>query len=89
MKIYKYKLQSEITRLELPAHAHILSACAKGDDAYIWALVDPDVPTCSRMIATYATGYSYVPLGAKFIDTIHFDNGLVFHVFEIAIFEVK
>ena len=89
MKIYKYKIEPEKTKLELPRGAEILSAHTKGDNAWIWALVDPDQPTSTRLIAAYATGYSSVPAGAKFINTIHFDNGLVFHVFEIAIFEVK
>jgi hypothetical protein len=83
MKIYKYKIEPEKTKLELPRGAEILSANVKGDDAYIWALVDPDVPLTDRVIGAYATGYSNVPVGAKFIDTVHFQNGLVFHIFEV------
>lgn len=89
MKIFKYHIrESKPTNIiKIPIGAKILSAKVIDDDAYIWALVDPNNRLVNREILSWTTGVK-IPediQNATFIDTLIFDEGeFVCHIFAVS-----
>lgn len=89
--IWKYKLfDNGLIRsfLTMPIGAEILTVQRQGNDACIWALVDPDENVLvDRHFVTYGTGHKIlVPSGKelKYVGTFQFDYGQhIFHTFEV------
>ncbi len=78
--IYKYRLDPWVTGLNLPRAARLLHVHAQGDEAYVWAEVDPTAPIVERCVESLPTGST--PLGA-YVGTFHLaTSGLVFHVYD-------
>lgn len=76
----------ESVKIDLPKGAEILTVQAQRGTPVMWALVDPDAETETRLFGTFGTGH---PLGngagvvTKYIATYQLESmGLVFHVFE-------
>lgn len=84
--IYKYRIvlgNGTRTELELPIGSSILHAALQGDEAYVWALIDPDDPIRENItIISYGTGYIILRAThwKQYINTIH-DGLYVWHVF--------
>lgn len=56
-RIYKYKLESQdVQDIKLPLGAKILSVGMQGEEATMWALVDPEAPTEFTKIYIVGTG---------------------------------
>ena len=83
--IYKYKLQPGRTVLDLPDGAKVLTVQMQGDDACLWALVEPHKPTGSRFFDVYGTGHPAPADPGDYVATFQQRNAwgaLVFHVFD-------
>ena len=87
--IFKYKLdfnKEGKETLELPVDSEILSCELQDDEIRIWALIDPrEEKTELRFFEIFATGHEIgcdMGISRKFINTLLFRNGLVFHLFE-------
>jgi len=84
--VWKFGLDlsnSDITRIDMPVNAKVLSAGVQGRGFFVWALVDPDAPTIPHRFAVHGTGH---PVGddtvfADLLDTV-FMGPLVFHIFD-------
>ena len=84
--IWKYKLRAvEKQCLAIPKGAEILSVQLQGNNACLWALVNPEEEKEIKTIGIFKTGNPIATdRQCKFIDTIQLYNGeLVFHVFEL------
>ena len=81
--IYKYQLPTSNTdTVAMPKGAQILCVQVQKDTPYIWALVDPDLPTETRRFSIYGTGWDITSPPGKYVGTFQLASGLVFHVFE-------
>ena len=87
--IYKYNLRFSYSgkdSLELPIDSEILSCQLQNDEIMLWALVNPnEKQTESRYFEFFGTGHEVgcdMGIERKFINTVLFSDGLVFHVFE-------
>ncbi len=83
-KIFKYELQMAQKRIALPPGAQVLSAGAQGNGIFIWVIQQPEKkPTEERMFFYFGTGWDVDESKlVEFIDTVHLENGGVYHVFE-------
>lgn len=90
--IWKYELGKEVTHLEMPPQAHVLTAQLQGGRVVIWARItwsSGTVPTARerRTFVIRATGQGYTPDANDFEDYVAtvqaFDGALVWHVFEV------
>ena len=92
-KVYKYAIKHQSTqRVEMPIGAEILSVQVQNNDAYVYALVNPDEPTTEdRFFRTYATGGNIpaeIGFELKYIGTFmlndpeHTTGTFVGHLFE-------
>lgn len=86
MTIWKYPLAVTDTQsVSMPKGAKILTVQIQRGEACLWALVEPDNPTETRIIEIFGTGHP-IPDGAakrEHIGTFQLPElGLVFHVFE-------
>jgi len=83
--IWKYTLQhTSVQHIAMPIGAKILSLQMQGNDACVWALVNPErskTPVCFEI---FGTGHEILPELPNekriFIGTYQ-DSGFVFHVF--------
>lgn len=82
-RIYKYKMKPNTT-LELPRGAKVLTARVQDEEVFLWAKVNPDEKELeTRMFLGFGTGHDIDDeLRLDFIDTVFFQNGMVFHIFE-------
>ncbi|MHA2086304.1 MAG: DUF7352 domain-containing protein [Candidatus Thorarchaeota archaeon] len=83
MVVWKFKLEPGLRLIEMPEGSIILSAIAQRDDLFVYALCDGQAETEEREFRSMATGFEDVD-GIEdwtFVDTVYFDDGLVFHVF--------
>jgi hypothetical protein len=84
-KIYRYELEiTDRPKLDLPAHAWILSAASSRnlDGIEIWILVDPTQPLETRELRVVGTGNPIVDDCGRFIGTVITHGGnFVWHVF--------
>lgn len=85
--IWKYELRPGLTVLDMPVGMQALHVDVQGQYGYLWARVftdiDGPVPNERRGFRVVATGEKVRPteLG-RYVGTLHFPSGLVFHVFE-------
>jgi hypothetical protein len=87
-RIYKYNIApSEHFTIPLPVGAKVLSVGVQNDDKdiVVWAMVDvdPGLRTEDRAFGVFGTGHNLPKEVIGFIGTVHFKNGLVFHIFEV------
>jgi hypothetical protein len=85
--IFKYQLKqlNRKNTVLMPEGAEILSIQIQGQYLCVWVLVNTDVPKVERIIEVWETGkdLDYTPYTRKFLATVQFPQGLVFHFFEI------
>lgn len=85
-QIWKYLLMAGRHTVKMPKGAEILTTQSIGDDAFVWAMVNPLNELEDRHFETFGTGH-IIPcnmgVDRKYIGTFQMDGGaLVFHVFE-------
>jgi len=84
--VHKYPVEAEREFVvTMPVGAQILSVHAAGDDASMWALVDPraTVAKVERTFRVLSTGETVRDAHElTFIGTFFVKRGLVFHLFE-------
>jgi len=83
--IYKYAIKpEELTQLNLPMGAEILTVQSQKNNVCLWALIDTDMDEPeARTIEIIATGNQIIDSGRKYISTFQlYDGDLVFHAFE-------
>lgn len=82
--IWKFPLQiGGVWEVEMPSHAEILSLALQGDDLFFWARVEPTNAFVRRRFIVVGTGHTMPFRTLKFLGTVHLENGLVFHAFEL------
>ena len=90
--IWKYPIKlTDFQEIEMPLDAQILSVQASGENIFLWALVTPSLPSCTRRIHIYGTGnYISSPsdkpsifLGAVQISIPASWQPMVWHIFEV------
>ena len=89
-KVFKYRLTTPKTTVEMPAGAEILRIDLQQGVPTIWALVDPDeTASVERRFDIVGTGWD-VPEDSVYRATYFdregddlFPNGFVWHVFEV------
>ena len=83
MVVYKYELEP-VTALELPIHAHVLTAQMQNDRLVVWVLINEQQPIKeSRYFVALNTGAPIEWTGRlRYINTATSTNGIVWHVFE-------
>ena len=80
--VYKFKVNSENCRVEIPVGAQILSAGAQALDLFVWAIVETDETQWKMVDMTIVgTGHPLPRKLGKFLSTVQMEHGLVFHVF--------
>lgn len=84
--IYKYPLTGAQTRLNLPIGARLLTVQMQNNTPVLWALIDQDESiTASRIFLSVNTGTSFeIHAALDYISTVTSDNGIVWHIFEVA-----
>lgn len=87
--IFKYNLDFNNEgkeSLELPINSEILSCELQDDEIRIWALINPiEKETDLLFFEMFGTGHEVgcdMGIERKFIKTLLFRNGLVFHIFQ-------
>ncbi len=82
--IWKFDLEAKPEQqIEMPIGAEILSMQMQGDQARLWALVEPEAKKETRTFEVIGTGQLIPDEDRIFIGTYQVFNGdLVFHVFE-------
>ena len=85
MTIWKYEIgTNDMREIEMPRGAKILTVQTQQGSPCIWALVDPNAPTETRLIETYGTGHPIDEKERRYIGTYQTYNGaLIFHVVEL------
>jgi hypothetical protein len=82
--IWKYPLQPDVTTLDMPQGAQVLTVQVQGNRPVLWALVDPCQLKRKRRFAVFGTGHDIPDEVGKYIGTFQLlDGGLVFHLFEV------
>jgi hypothetical protein len=84
-QIWKYPLTNDVTTLNLPAEAVILSAHAQDNKPTIWVQQSPSIVTVPRQFICIPTGTTLPPLGQlhSFIGTVLLhQDAFVVHVYE-------
>jgi len=83
--IWKYKIPIESWfTLEMPMGAKILTFQSQGDEAYVWATVEPGREIVKRCFAILATGQEFVESPGEYLGTAQTHGGqLIWHLFEI------
>lgn len=81
--IWKYNLVvTDEQSLNLPDKAVILSVQLQHGSLCLWAEVDTNNTLDRRTILIYGTGHPMSECEMRFINTVQFNSGLVFHIFE-------
>ena len=83
MEIWKFRLDPS-GEIEMPEESETLSVATIDNEAFLWALVNPESPRVVKKFSVIGTGWECQPTG-KFIGTFFttdFHPTLVWHVFE-------
>lgn len=86
-KIFKYQLETVDTQdVVMPKGAEVLTIQTQNEVPCIWALVNPDEETETRVFEIFGTGHDvYCDMGVdrKYLGTYQLAGGaLIFHAFE-------
>lgn len=82
-QIWKYELNSVLSKLRMPVGSHVLSVQVQRDTICLWARVDIDAPKIDRTFELVGTGQPMHEGPATYIDTVLLADGyLAFHIFE-------
>lgn len=82
MKIHKYPLEiNDVSTVHLPAGAQVLAVQIQSGKPCLWALVDPEADTETRLFTTRGTGKPLSEPIGDYVATYHLE-GYVGHVFE-------
>ena len=88
-KIYKYNLRfsnSGKESLELPFDSEILSCQLQNDEIMLWVLINQNEQiTDLHFFEIFGTGHDVgcdMGISRKFISTVQFSDGFVFHIFQ-------
>lgn len=84
--VHKYPVSlSDISTLDLPLGAEILTVRERGGDAFLYALVSPEAPTERRVFRVANTGEPISERNElRYVGTFRLrDEGLVYHLFEM------
>ena len=79
MKIWKYVLETDVNRLEMPKGARVLCVHEQHGRVFLWALVDETAEVEEREFEIFGTGQEGVC--GEYIGTAY-TRGFVWHVFE-------
>lgn len=84
--IYKYAIPGPGSGpVRMPKGAHCLCAREQGNEAFVWAIVDPSAELEARHFVAIETGKTNVPDGSRYLGTaILFGGEYVLHIFEPA-----
>ena len=83
-RIFKYPLSPRNTQTIEMHQGDILKVGTLRNVVFIWALVDPDLPTVKRSFAVVLTGRECKHAKAEYLGTVAVDNNtVVLHVFEV------
>jgi hypothetical protein len=89
VKVWKFEVRppgpNGRARVEVPANTRLLSVGTQGDDMVVWGVVqEPVVVTVPRTLIVVNTGaeFPFDP-GARFLGTVTFETGIVWHVWTI------
>jgi len=84
--IWKYKLSPDLTDLEIPGGATVLSVDEQFGHVCLWVEVDPSNQLVTRSFQTFGTGHpihDFAGITRKFIGSVKLmDGALIFHVYE-------
>lgn len=83
--IYKYpiSMDGDVTTVQMPADAQILTVQVQRGTPCIWAIVDASAPTVKRCFELYVTGQEIDATYKKYVGTVQSpDQMFVLHVFE-------
>lgn len=69
--------------LDLPMGWEVVDVSAKGDEVFMWVMLDPNAPRHREVFVSIPTG-GVVPDDADHVGSWHMDDGLVFHLFVLA-----
>ena len=83
MVIWKFPLAvTDVQDIKMPRGAHVLTVQMQGDQACLWALVQPELDKARRRILIAGTGHEHESFPGNYVAT--FQTGpLVFHVFDL------
>ena len=93
--VWKYELQPEMNEIEMPEHAHILTALWQQNGIHLWALVrteKTEPPWHKEKHYIYVTGTGHpIPeditkedeRNMKWINTVKAPGEFMFHIFEV------
>ena len=86
LTVYKYDVPvADAFSLDLPADARVLTVKVQGEQARLWALVDPDAPLTPRHFRLSGTGHS-IEVAAdalRYVGSFQPGRGLIFHLFVV------
>lgn len=81
---YKFELSSFPQFIPMPINAQILTCQLQNDKPHIWAIIDQEQSEIGFYVfQAFPTGQPLHGLESKkYISTIQYSDGLVFHIFE-------
>jgi len=83
--IWRFTMTDWDTTIVIPSRSKILHFGVRGDEATIWALVNPDRVAVSRRFVIVGTGTAQDVSTFQYIGTIQFPYA--WHLFERPVFE--
>lgn len=84
-EIWKYKIKSQTTKIEMPNNAEILSVQERDHEFCVWVMfARTNKPRQTRTIEFYFTGQAINgSKNLKHISTVQCSNGEVYHFYEL------
>jgi hypothetical protein len=86
VRILKYPLEvTDIQTIELPFVHEVLTAQMQDGKLYIWVRVDDNIlVSTEKKIAIYGTGHPLPEDCGRYLSTIQYLKGQVYHIFELS-----
>lgn len=84
--VWKYPITPNVSDVQMPKGAKVLTVQMQNGQPCMWVLVDPDEKKETRTFMLIGTGHKVSPgVDLKYIGTFQLEEGrLVFHLFEVA-----
>lgn len=84
LTVWKYVLPvTDLFSLQMPKGGELLTVQLQGDEAQLWALVEPEREREDRHFRLAGTGRLITENVFQYVGTFQTRMGLVFHLFEI------